>query len=141
MKAASIVLRILLGGFFLWSGAMKLLDLKSFVETVANYHLLDRPYDAYLAYFVPCLEMIVGAALLSGVFLNGGVLLYGLMILGFSTAIAWVWYQGLNINCGCFGKSDKPTNYPLHLAINAGLFLAVAGLFWTVRCLNVRKSA
>lgn len=141
MKHLALLLRILLGGFFIWSGVVKLLDLKAFVETVANYQMLDRPIDAYVGYFIPWLEVFVGLAVLSGIFLRAGLFIYGGMLLGFSSAIAWVWNQGLNINCGCFGESDEPTNYPLHLALNTGLFLAVVWLFWTLLRRDAKTAA
>lgn len=124
------VLRAILGGFFIWSGYEKMKDLSDFTQTVANYKMIDRPWDALVAYFVPCLEIVVGLALIVGVFAQGGLAILMLMLLGFSGAIAWVWHQGLNINCGCYGKGDDPTNYPVHLAINAGLFLFTAALFF-----------
>ena len=140
MNYFPLILRILLAGFFIWSGVVKLVDLKAFVETVANYQLLDRPLDAYVGYFVPWLEVFVGLAVLSGIFLRAGLFLYGGMLLCFSAAIIWVWSQGLNINCGCFGKSDEPTNYPLHLVLNGGLFLAVVWVFWTLSRGDVKTS-
>ena len=86
MKYFALVLRVLLGGFFIWSGGVKLLDLKAFVETVANYQMLDRPIDAYVGYFVPWLEIFVGLAVLTGIFLRGGLFICGAMLLGFSAA-------------------------------------------------------
>jgi len=126
-----LVLRFALGGFFLWSGVVKLGDLTSFVDTVGNYQIVDRPWDAIFGYFVPWFEIVVGLAIMSGVGLKGGLLCLMGMLLGFSVAIAWVWSEGLNINCGCYGTSDEPTNYPLHLFYNFLFFCTAAGLFWT----------
>jgi len=114
-------LQAVLGAFFIWSGITKLPDLSGFTQTVANYQLVDRPWDAVAAYFVPWVEIIAGLALVTGILVKGGLLILLTMLIGFSAAIAWVWSQGLNINCGCYGASDEPTNYPVHLAINLGV--------------------
>ncbi|MDA7518768.1 DoxX family protein [bacterium] len=126
-----LILRIALGAFFIWSGAVKLADLSSFVDTVGNYQIVDRPWDAVFGYFVPWFEIVAGFAIVTGFGLKGGLVSLMGMLLGFSIAIAWVWSEGLNINCGCYGKSDEPTNYGLHIIYNALLFLTAAGLFWT----------
>ncbi len=125
------VLRLFLGAFFVWSGVMKLLDPGTFTESVANFQLVSRPLDAYVAYFLPWLEIFAGAALLSGVFLRGGLLCVAGMMLVFLGALGYAWSQGLNINCGCFGAGGKPVNYPWKMASNAGiLLLALVFLRW-----------
>jgi putative oxidoreductase len=140
MKASAIailILRVALGGFFIYSGAQKLMDLSDFVDTIGNYQIVDRPWDAVFGYFVPWLEIVTGFAIVTGFCFRSGLAILMAMLLGFSIAIAWVWSQGLNINCGCYGTSDEPTNYPMHIAINVGLILITAGLFWT----SLRRSA
>ncbi len=125
-----VLLRAALGLFFIWSGFVKLQDLSDFTQTVANYQLLSRPWDAVAAYFVPWFEIVVGLALVTGVLAKAGLTLTLLMMIGFTSAIGWVWSQGLNINCGCYGASDEPTNYPVHLAINCGLIALTAALIY-----------
>lgn len=131
MKFLPLILRLLLGGFLIFMGVKKLLALEGFVESVANYQMLDRPYDAYVAYFVPWVEVLTGLAIATGIFLRGGLLVSVLMMIGFTTAIIVVWNQGLNINCGCFGVSDEPSNYPLVVTRNVLLLFVSGGLFWT----------
>lgn len=131
MKKLLVSLRVCLGGFLIFMGGVKLISLSQFVEAVANYQMLERPYDAYLAYVLPWVEVLSGLAILSGIFLRGGLLVTILMMVGFTSAIMAVWNQGLNINCGCFGVSDEPTNYPLAVARNIGIFALSLWLFWT----------
>lgn len=134
MKAsiiAILILRVALGGFFIYSGTTKLMDLSDFVDSVGNYQIVDRPWDAIFGYFVPWLEVVLGFAIATGICFRSGLVITIVMLLGFSIAISWVWSQGLNINCGCHGKSDEPTNYPLSIARNLGLITLAAGLFWT----------
>ena len=136
-----LILRVALGGFFIWSGAVKLADLDSFVDTVGNYQIVDRPWDAYFGYFVPWFEVVAGLAVVTGLGIRAGLLSLMGMLVGFSVAIAWVWSEGLNINCGCFGKSDEPTNYGRHLFYNVLLICTGAGLFWTSLLSRSKKAA
>ncbi len=134
MKAsviAILILRVALCGFFICSGTTKLMDLRDFVDFVGNYQIVDRSLDAIFDYFVSWLEVVLGFAIATGIYFRSGLVITIVMLLGFSIAIAWVWSQGLNINCGCHGKSDEPTNYPLSIARNLGLITLAAGLFWT----------
>lgn len=131
MKRLPLILRLSLGGFLIFMGVKKLLALEGFVESVANYQMLNRPHDAYLAYFLPWVEVFTGLAIVSGFLLRGGLIVSMLMMIGFTTAVIVVWNQGLNINCGCFGNSDEPSNYPLVVTRNVLLLIVSAGLFWT----------
>ncbi|MDP0489485.1 MAG: MauE/DoxX family redox-associated membrane protein [Verrucomicrobiota bacterium JB023] len=128
-----IILRIALGLFFAGVGILKLRDLDGFTEDVANYQLpfLTPPLDAWVAYFVPWLETIAGLLLAIGSKgMRGSLLVVMGSLLVFIAAIASAWVRGLDISCGCFGKSDNPTNYPLHIALNGGLLLLAGFLFW-----------
>lgn len=117
------VLRLFLGAFFVWSGVVKLLDLSAFTVAVENFQMLSRPYDAWLAYLLPWVEVFAGAALLVGVLVDGALLCVAAMMLVFIGALGYAWSQGLNINCGCFGASENPVNYPWKLASNVGILL------------------
>ena len=123
------ILRIGLGIFFIWSGVVKLQDLPAFTEAVGNFQIVGEPWDAVVAYTLPWVEIFAGLAVASGFGKAGGLVMILGMLLVFCAAIGWVWSQGLNINCGCYGKDSEPTNYPLKLAANSGLILvAVACL-------------
>lgn len=123
------VWRMFLGAFFVWSGIVKLLDLSAFTEAVANYQMIPRPYDAWVAYLLPWAEVFAGMALLVGFFVDGALLCVAGMMLVFVGALSYAWSQGLNINCGCFGASDDPVNYPWKIASNVGILL-LAIVLW-----------
>lgn len=114
------------------------MDLGAFTESVGNFQL-DRevaimgktfslfapPMDAYIAYTLPWFEVIAGLALLTRFGKLGGLIIIMVMLISFNWALGDAWSRGLNINCGCFGKSDNPTNFPLKMASNYALMLAV----------------
>jgi len=124
-KIMEWVLRLGLGGFFIWSGVVKLQDLPAFLEAVGNYQMefLKEPYDAVVAYGLPWIEIFAGLAVVSGFGKSGGLVIIMGMLASFCWALSEAWEKGLNINCGCFSKSSEPVNYPVKLAENSGLFL------------------
>ncbi len=122
------ILCVLLGLIFFVFGAMKMFDVHAFVENVSNFQIAPfdaPPWDRWLAYFLPPLEVIVGLCLICGRWLTGGLVLSTGMTLLFMIAIAIVWAKGLNIECGCTDESISLGGYPTHMAILSGM-LAVS---------------
>ncbi|MGE9267010.1 MAG: MauE/DoxX family redox-associated membrane protein [Verrucomicrobiales bacterium] len=124
------VLRVFLGVFFAWSGVVKLLDLGAFTEAVGNYQILMSPHDAWVAHFLPWLELLAGVALVTGLGVRGGLLAIVGMLMVFLLALGMAWGRGLDISCGCFGKSDAPVNYGWKMLSNAVLLVLAAGIWW-----------
>ncbi len=118
-----------MGIFFLIVGIIKLRDLDSFTEDVFNYQILFPPYDAYAAYLIAWLEVIAGALVAIGLWgMRGGLMLISGMICSFIIALSVAASKGLNINCGCFGSSEEPTNFTLHIGFNMILLLISVAL-------------
>jgi uncharacterized membrane protein YphA (DoxX/SURF4 family) len=127
----NILLRMALGLFFFITGVIKAGDLDAFTEDVFNYQLLFPPYDAYAAYLVAWLEIIAGAVLAIGLWgRRGALVLIAGMLVTFIGALSSAAARGLNINCGCFGASDEPTNFPFHIGLNSVLLLITFYLLW-----------
>lgn len=97
----TLVLRVLLGCLFLYGGASKLSDLKSFAEAIENYQLLPLGVINFFALFVPWLEVLAGIAVITGILLRGGAFLLTLLMLIFTAAIALSIANGVDITCGC----------------------------------------
>lgn len=97
---ASRVLGVLLFGTAV---AGKLRHRAAFVGVVANYRLVPDALAAPAAGLVIGLELLVVAALLSGVGLAAGAGLAVLLLLGFALAMAINLGRGRReIDCGCF---------------------------------------
>ena len=127
-----LVLRVLLGLFFLYSGGVKIfvVGLSDFVDSVGNYQIVFSPWDAVVGYVLPWVEIVAGLALVLGLAVRGGALVVMGMILMFNVALAMAWSAGLEINCGCHSKSDEPTNYLLKILSNFGLFAVAVVSLW-----------
>ena len=79
--------------------------------------------------FAVGLLLTIALAFCLGAFRRGGLLLTIGLALAFAAGIVSVWARGIDINCGCFGNSDEPSNYPLHIALNLGMATA-AVILW-----------
>ncbi|MGJ8673824.1 MauE/DoxX family redox-associated membrane protein [Rubritalea sp.] len=131
------LLRVLLALVFLLFGGAKLFDVQNFVQNVANFQIAPFdavPYDMWLAYFLPPLEVIVGICLLAKFWLRGALLISLGMTLAFMVGIGSVWARGLNIDCGCTGGSVSLGGYGTHMFILAtmlgvGVYLVIDTIF------------
>jgi uncharacterized membrane protein YphA (DoxX/SURF4 family) len=132
LAVALLVLRVCLGAAFLYIGGEKLFRMDGFIRDVANYKIVGPPWDAPIAYAVAWLEVAAGLVLMLGVLTRGALLVLGGLLVVFMAGIGQAWARGLSIACGCFGASAEPSNYPLHLALNAGL-LGVVVVLWFER--------
>jgi uncharacterized membrane protein YphA (DoxX/SURF4 family) len=115
-----ISLRVILGALFIWAGTMKVLDLDSFVESVGYFKIAPfdtKPWDMWLGYMLPVFEILVGTALILGIFLKGAMVSVLVMSGAFLIAVVSANMRGLNYECGCFGKALSFTNFYVHFAV------------------------
>lgn len=136
MKPATLLewlLRLGLGGLFLYAGAVKLDDLQQFYLDVHHFELTPSDVSMVLAMFLPWLEIAVGAALVSRRLYLGAITLSAGMSIVFLVAIASAWWRGLDITCGCFGRETNQTNFPQHIAFNGAMLAAALCLAWLDR--------
>jgi hypothetical protein len=89
---------------------------------------------------LPWLEILAGAALLTGVFVEGALTLIAGMLGVFLWAIVYSWQRGLDIDCGCFGKQGHDSNYPELITRDVILLAVTAGLL-IHRWLTLRRRA
>ena len=67
----TITVRLGLGCLFLWSGVSKIQLPHNFLGDVYAYRLVSPVLGVFVALVLPWLELLVGACLLSGVFVTG----------------------------------------------------------------------
>jgi uncharacterized membrane protein YphA (DoxX/SURF4 family) len=125
-KIVTPVIRIALGGVFLFSCAGKITDPAAFATIVANYQIFPPMLVSTTAVIFPWIEAVCGLALVIGRFEKGAALLVILMMVVFTGLILYNGYRGLNIACGCFSLSS---NAPSNIAVNTlrNLLILMAG--------------
>ena len=125
---SELVLRLALGGFFAWSGWVKVFQtgLNQFTRAVGNYKLVNPPLDAMVAYTVPWVEMTVGACLILGIWKRGVLLVLAGLVGAFAFGVRHAWVNNLNIACGCTGNPDgTPMDYTLKFWEFGGYWVAI----------------
>jgi putative oxidoreductase len=124
----ALMLRVALGALFVWTGWQKAQNPLGFLDNIRSFHLLDDPYAAWVAMGLPWLEIVAGAALVTGVFVEGGLTLIAGMLAVFLWAIIYSLQRGLDINCGCFGGSEQTSDYSELITRDVVLLVVALGL-------------
>ena len=123
-----VVLRLLLGGVFLWAGWTKVIDPTGFVLIVGAYKVLPPTLVVPVAVTLPWLELITGICLVLGLWSRSSALIAVVLLAGFGVALGINIYRGADIFCGCFGIYDDRGSLKMAL-VQDGLLMAAA---WVV---------
>jgi len=119
------IVAILIGGLFIYAGAVKIIDPVEFARDIDNYKMLPWQPSVWLALYLPWLEIFCGLALITRVFFRGGVFIITALMSLFIIASIAAKTRGLDVSCGCFGHASKYLNFSWHLALD---FLLLGGL-------------
>lgn len=125
------LIRIVLAGFFIVAGGLKIVDPKSLTAAIETYQVLPYSFAVLLSLYMPWLEVLAGLGVLFKQFYSGSLLIIGALLLLFTVALVQGWVRGLDVTCGCFGNTDQEnqTNYPLLVGRDI-LLLVGAVLLW-----------
>lgn len=117
------------GGLFIYAGIVKVADPVAFAGDISNFHLIPWPAGVRLAFYLPWLEMICGAALFLGWKRRGAVVVLTALTTIFIGASVLARLRGIDVNCGCFGSAGKDLTFGWHLALDF-LILAALVFLW-----------
>jgi uncharacterized membrane protein YphA (DoxX/SURF4 family) len=120
------VLRLLVGGAFVFAGALKIADPAKFAVDVGNYRLLPHEMINLVAILLPWIEITAGAFVLAGIWLRAAALVITSLTVVFFFAIVSALARGLDIECGCFGTVGGQQVGLVNLALDATLFSLAA---------------
>ncbi len=111
------------------AGGLKVAQPATFVTDLENYRLLPIEVAFALGLYLPWLEIVTAAALVSRRWRLAGWLIAAVLGLGFVVFVGSAWARGLDVSCGCFGGAATPVG-PVAAARALGIFaFAVAGFF------------
>lgn len=123
-----LLARLVTGGVWIAAGALKIAQPDASINAVRAYQLLPPSLAEVVGLVLPGLEVVVGLALVLGVFTRGAALLSALLFTAFIIGIASVWARGIEIDCGCFGGGgadpDASSKYPWEIARDVALLAA-----------------
>ncbi len=128
----ALALRLALGGYFVHSGWEKIFEagLANFTRAVANYKIVQEPWDAVVAYTVPWVEIVCGLLIITGLWRRGASWALAGLVGFFAFGVGQAWVRNLNIACGCDGNPDgSPMNYTGKF-VEFGLYWLAIFLIW-----------
>mgnify|MGYP000241754431 CR=1 FL=1 len=103
----SLLFRLALGGIFLYAGVVKSQDPAGFAQAIYNYRILPGWAINPMAILLPWVEMVLGAALVLGIWIPGASLLASGLLGIFALALCINLARGLDIDCGCFSTASS----------------------------------
>ena len=106
-----LVLRVYLGGVFVYASMYKINYPAEFAESIAAYQLV--PFWALnpAALLMPWLELIAGVLLVIGVRTRAAAVAIGGMLALFSLAVLLALARGIPVGCGCFSSLEEPLGW------------------------------
>ena len=131
LRTSNILWRIvdlIVGGIFIYAGALKMFDPVRFASDINNYKILPWTIGVALAFYVPWLEIFCGIALVLRFLYRGGLSILTALVLVFTLATVAAKVRVLDITCGCFGHASQHWSFPAHIATNLAILAALLAL-------------
>jgi putative oxidoreductase len=133
------IVEFIIGGLFIYAGAIKVFDPIGFANDIDNYKIVPWTIGVRLAFYLPWLEILCGLALITRhLYLGALSILTALMVI-FLVASIVAKARGLDITCGCFGHASKNWSFSAHLALDFAILAALIVLFFQVPFRNGAK--
>ena len=133
-QGVRVLLRLTIGGLLICSALPKLQQPYDFLAAVYDYELVGPRFGVFVAAALPWLELVLGIALLAGVWNRGAWVLSVMLLSVFTVARVSVLSRGMTIPCGCFGKErGEPIDSGDVLITGLMLLGATVALFCSLR--------
>lgn len=141
-----IAVRLFLAVLFIWAGISKLLEPDNFAAIIDEFDILSTGLVRPAAYALPILEILAGIGLVFDV--GGSLAVIAGMMAFFIAVVSYGIWEGIDVDCGCFGLYDPETSLfgKLKPALVRDIILLVpiVYLYWfrsnkkqsAVRCFN-----
>ena len=97
-----LIFRIILGVIFIYASYDKILNPVGFSDNIHNFHVTPVVVENLAALIIPWMELIVGAFLILGVFLEGATSITIGMLIFFIIILSQAVLRGIDVHCGCF---------------------------------------
>ncbi len=138
IRLIGLALRVFLGGAFLYAAWLKLREpWMLFAMAVDAYKLLPQWAVILVARTLPWAELLLGLLLIAGKWMRFTSAAVSALLAGFLAMMAFTYFKGLQIDCGCFGSGDPISLRTL--ARDSGLLAAAVVL--TVMSFRRRAAA
>ena len=133
----TIRVQIALGAIFVVAALPKIADPPSFAHAIYNYRLVPAGLINISALIMPWVELLVGLALIIGVWKRPARWIITALLVLFIVAISVNLFRNHPIDCGCFdpsaaGKTPEEQIRDMWMVIlrDVGMLLMCAQLWW-----------
>jgi uncharacterized membrane protein YphA (DoxX/SURF4 family) len=130
-----LVLRLALGGVFLYAGATKVTNPQAFADSIATFKMLPPQLLNILALGLPPFEILLGLMLISGWKARAASLALAGLSIVFGLALGQALIRRLEVDCGCFG-SGEPSTLKTWASFGRAFVLASCS-FWIFLCAQI----
>ena len=127
-KVLQIILRLIIGGVFLYASIDKLFNPEDFAKAIKAYDILPLSLVNVLAIVLPYIEFVTGIFLIFGVYKKGSSAVISLILVIFIIALTRAYALGLDINCGCFSLESEGSNSDILIRIIEDVLLLAGTL-------------
>lgn len=117
------LLRVFLGGLFLYASWDKILHPESFANLVSGYRLVPPELVTLVALVLPWLELLCGLCLILGYLTRSSAIWVTLMSCAFLIAKVTAVWRGLDISCGCLSVDGNSSLTWWNIPPNLGLLV------------------
>ncbi|HXY38122.1 MAG TPA: MauE/DoxX family redox-associated membrane protein [Vicinamibacteria bacterium] len=144
-RAVQLLLRLLLGGFFVYASIDKILAPAAFARVIYQWQVTGPLLSNLGAVTLPWVELLAGALLVLGVWKRECALVIALLLCVFLGAAATVLARGIDVeNCGCtsLARSEATSSgWPPSWARGVGWFLVSRDLLMLGAALVIASGA
>jgi uncharacterized membrane protein YphA (DoxX/SURF4 family) len=126
-----LLLRLVLGGFFVYASLDKIWSPAAFAKIVYQWQVVGPVPSNIVAVTLPWVELLAGLLLVAGVWKRESALLIALMLTFFLVAAGSVMARGIDVeNCGCVSvqKAEAASSFPPAWTRGVGWFLVSRNL-------------
>jgi uncharacterized membrane protein YphA (DoxX/SURF4 family) len=128
-RILNLILRLAIGGVFIYAAWTKVLHPAAFAMAVRGYKIIPFSLSNLFAIAVSWSELFAAVMLILGIFTRKAAGAVFILLVVFIAAIAAVMVRGMVVDCGCFGEGGAHTSWLL-LARNT---LMLFGCFLIIR--------
>lgn len=141
LKIIDLLMRLTLGGLFIYAGIRKVIDPAEFANAIAGFKVAPELLINLIALGLPIVEIVLGGMLLipHNCCIRTSSLGIIFLNLFFILLLTQAWLRGLNVNCGCFGLNIiPPSQWTLPISIGRNIILLAMAL--TIRQLGRNRN-
>ncbi|MBS1553211.1 MAG: DoxX family membrane protein [Bacteroidetes bacterium] len=134
-----LILRLIVGGTFLYACLDKLLNQELFAKAIFNYKFLPDVFINIFAIVIPYIELTASVFLILGIFKRGSSFVIIVLLIVFIISLTQAYARGLDISCGCFSLETVSEKSDILLRIIEDIFLLIGSFIIFIKSKTIIK--